>query len=172
LIPICTATYGTLPEVPECFKNQNGSNSEDELLQNRNEFIQPMSSANLELGKWVSNTLFIQTDDTNAKLSPVKVIAKFKSDVSGCFMLGYNLLAKEYSRRDESAFNVEIRIRTDLTKGQPSESWAQECYSEQRSKRQLEKLTMQRTLLSFGCARRFEGIRVLHQKCLDVVNLS
>jgi len=35
-------------------------------------------------------------------------------------MLANNLLAKEYSRRGESAFNVEIKIRTHFTKGQPA----------------------------------------------------
>jgi len=39
-------------------------------------------------------------------------------------MLVNNLLA---SRRDESSFNVEIRIRTDFTKGQPAECWDQKC---------------------------------------------
>jgi len=41
-------------------------------------------------------------------------------------MLVNNLLAKEYSRRNESAFNAKIRIRTDFTKGQPPEYWAQQ----------------------------------------------
>ncbi|XP_044312531.1 uncharacterized protein LOC123037101 [Drosophila rhopaloa] len=57
-----------------------GSNSEDELLRNRNELIQLMSRANLELGKWVSNTPCIQTDDSDtqpAQTSPVKVLGLY-----------------------------------------------------------------------------------------------
>ncbi|XP_043947289.2 uncharacterized protein LOC122817906 [Drosophila biarmipes] len=54
-----------------------GSNSEDELLRNRNELIQLMSCANLELGKWVSNSPFIHTDFTDAQLSPVKVLGLY-----------------------------------------------------------------------------------------------
>ncbi|XP_044313278.1 uncharacterized protein LOC123037280 [Drosophila rhopaloa] len=57
-----------------------GSNSEDELLRNRNELIQLMSRANLELGKWVSNTPCIQTDDSDTQLaqtSPVKVLGLY-----------------------------------------------------------------------------------------------
>jgi len=46
-----------------------GSNNEDELRRNRDELIQLMTCANLELGKWVSKTSFIQTDDTDAQLS-------------------------------------------------------------------------------------------------------
>jgi len=36
-----------------------------------------MSCANLELGKWVSNTSFIQKGDTNAQSSPVKVLGLY-----------------------------------------------------------------------------------------------
>jgi len=54
-----------------------GSKSEDELRRNRDELIQLMSCANLQFGKWVSNTSFIQTDDTDAQLSPVKVLGLY-----------------------------------------------------------------------------------------------
>jgi len=53
-------------------------------------------------------------------MKSVELISFFISFISGCFMLANNLLAKEYSRRGESAFNVEIRIRTHFTKGQPA----------------------------------------------------
>ncbi|XP_070075755.1 uncharacterized protein [Drosophila takahashii] len=56
------------------------SNSEDELLRNRNELVQLMSRANLELGKWVSNTPCIQTNDgdtQSAQTSPVKVLGLY-----------------------------------------------------------------------------------------------
>ncbi|XP_070075664.1 uncharacterized protein [Drosophila takahashii] len=57
-----------------------GSNSEDELLRNRNELVQLMSRANLELGKWVSNTPCIQTNDgdtQSAQTSLVKVLGLY-----------------------------------------------------------------------------------------------
>ncbi|XP_070074700.1 uncharacterized protein [Drosophila takahashii] len=57
-----------------------GSNSEDELLRNRNELVELMSRANLELGKWVSNTPCIQTDNSDtqsAQISPVKVLGLY-----------------------------------------------------------------------------------------------
>ncbi|XP_044573414.1 uncharacterized protein LOC123257658 [Drosophila ananassae] len=52
-----------------------GANSEDELLRNRDELVQLMSCANLELGKWVSNTKCIESEDNpNSSQSPVKVL--------------------------------------------------------------------------------------------------
>ncbi|XP_044570437.1 uncharacterized protein LOC123257066 [Drosophila ananassae] len=52
-----------------------GANSEDELLRNRDELVQLMSCANLELGKWVSNTKRIKSEDnTDSSQSPVKVL--------------------------------------------------------------------------------------------------
>ncbi|XP_044574062.1 uncharacterized protein LOC123258255 [Drosophila ananassae] len=52
-----------------------GANSEDELLRNRDELVQLMSCANLELGKWVSNTKRIKPkDNTDSSQSPVKVL--------------------------------------------------------------------------------------------------
>ncbi|XP_065724482.2 uncharacterized protein [Drosophila suzukii] len=66
-----------------------GSNHEDELRRNRDELIQLMSCANLELGKWVSNTSFIQTDDTNAQSSPVKVLGLYWDP--GRDILTYNI---------------------------------------------------------------------------------
>jgi len=55
----------------------NGSNNEDELRRNRHELIQLMPCANLVLGKWVFNTSFILTDDTDAQSSPVKVLGLY-----------------------------------------------------------------------------------------------
>ncbi|XP_070854707.1 uncharacterized protein [Drosophila suzukii] len=66
-----------------------GSNNEDELRRNRDELIQLMSCANLELGKWVSNTSFIQKDDTNAQSSPVKVLGLYWDP--GKDILTYNI---------------------------------------------------------------------------------
>ncbi|XP_044573406.1 uncharacterized protein LOC123257652 [Drosophila ananassae] len=52
-----------------------GGNSEDELLRNRDELVQLMSCANLELGKWVSNTKRIESEDnTDSSQSSVKVL--------------------------------------------------------------------------------------------------
>ncbi|XP_070855517.1 uncharacterized protein [Drosophila suzukii] len=65
------------------------SNNEDELRRNREKLIQLMSRANLELGKWVSNTLFIQSDDTNAQSSPVKVLGLYWDP--GKDILTYNI---------------------------------------------------------------------------------
>ncbi|XP_070854715.1 uncharacterized protein [Drosophila suzukii] len=48
-----------------------------------------MSSANLELGKWVPNTSFIQKDDTNAQSSPVKVLGLYWDP--GKDILAYNI---------------------------------------------------------------------------------
>ncbi|XP_070851548.1 uncharacterized protein [Drosophila suzukii] len=66
-----------------------GSNNEDELRRNRDELIQLMSCANLELGKWVSNTSFIQKDDTNTQSSPVKVLGLYWDP--GKDILTYNI---------------------------------------------------------------------------------
>jgi len=66
-----------------------GSNNEDELRQNRDELIQLMSCANLELGKWVSNTSFIQKDDTVAQSSPLKVLGLYWDP--GKDILTYNI---------------------------------------------------------------------------------
>jgi len=67
-----------------------GSNNEDELRRIRDELIQLMSCANLELGKWVSNTSYIQKDDTNAQSSPVKVLGLYWDP--GKDILTYNIV--------------------------------------------------------------------------------
>jgi len=66
-----------------------GSNNEDELRRNRDKLIQLMSCANLELGKWVSNTSLIKTHDTDPQLSPVKVLGLYWH--SGKDILTYNI---------------------------------------------------------------------------------
>jgi len=66
-----------------------GSNNEDELRRNRDELIQLMSCANLELVKWVSNTSFIQKDDSDAQSSPVKVLGLYWDP--GKDILTYNI---------------------------------------------------------------------------------
>ncbi|XP_044315250.1 uncharacterized protein LOC123037658 [Drosophila rhopaloa] len=94
-----------------------GSNSEDELLRNRNELIQLMSRANLELGKWVSNTPYIQTDDSDtqpAQTSPVKVLGLYWHPGKG--ILTYNVgLAEnpDYKKRQvfsSVAFHLAISM--------------------------------------------------------------
>ncbi|XP_070138595.1 uncharacterized protein [Drosophila bipectinata] len=100
---LCTVTYGTScapflavrvleqlaadhqKEFPTAAKNLmedfyvddvlTGSNSEDELQRNRDELVQLMSCAKLELGKWVSNTKYIVSEDnTDSSHSSVKVL--------------------------------------------------------------------------------------------------
>ncbi|XP_046869279.1 uncharacterized protein LOC124461907 [Drosophila willistoni] len=67
-----------------------GSNSEEELIQNRKELIQLMSCANLELGKWVSNTPRIPTEGTDStQSSPVKVLGLYWQP--GLDTLSYNI---------------------------------------------------------------------------------
>ncbi|XP_046869360.1 uncharacterized protein LOC124462006, partial [Drosophila willistoni] len=67
-----------------------GSNSEEELIQNRKELIQLMSCANLELGKWVSNTPRIPTEGTDStQSSPVKVLGLYWQP--GLDTLSYNV---------------------------------------------------------------------------------
>ncbi|XP_068158453.1 uncharacterized protein [Drosophila tropicalis] len=67
-----------------------GSNSEEELIQNQKELIQLMSCANLELGKWVSNTPRIPTEGTDStQSSPVKVLGLYWQP--GLDTLSYNV---------------------------------------------------------------------------------
>ncbi|XP_046868338.1 uncharacterized protein LOC124460789 [Drosophila willistoni] len=67
-----------------------GSNSEEELIQNRKELLQLMSCANLELGKWVSNTPRIPTEGTDStQSSPVKVLGLYWQP--GLDTLSYNV---------------------------------------------------------------------------------
>ncbi|XP_046869368.1 uncharacterized protein LOC124462014, partial [Drosophila willistoni] len=67
-----------------------GSNTEEELIQNRKELIQLMSCANLELGKWVSNTPRIPTEGTDStQSSPVKVLGLYWQP--GLDTLSYNV---------------------------------------------------------------------------------
>ncbi|XP_070075756.1 uncharacterized protein [Drosophila takahashii] len=90
-----------------------GSNSEDELLRNRNELVQLMSRANLELGKWVSNTPCIQTNDgdtQSAQTSPVKVLGLYwhpGNDVL-TYNVGYLLLS------DSKLADNWLKWRADL----------------------------------------------------------
>ncbi|XP_044250699.1 uncharacterized protein [Drosophila takahashii] len=81
-----------------------GSNSEDELLRNRNELVELMSRANLELGKWVSNTPCIQTDNSDtqsAQTSPVKVLGLYW-----------------HPGKDILTYNVGLAANPDCTKRQ------------------------------------------------------
>ncbi|XP_046869246.1 uncharacterized protein LOC124461830 [Drosophila willistoni] len=79
-----------------------GSNSEEELIQNRKELIQLMSCANLELGKWVSNTPRIPTEGTDStQSSPVKVLGLY-------WQPGLNTLS----------YNVGLKGNVDCTKRQ------------------------------------------------------
>jgi len=67
-----------------------GLNNEDNQRRNRDELTQLMSCANLNLGKWLSNTLFIQTNDTYAQSSQVKVLGLYWHP--GKDILTYNIV--------------------------------------------------------------------------------
>jgi len=55
--------------------------------------IQLMSCANLELGKWVSNTSFIQRDDTDEELSPIKILGLYWLPGKGTLTYNISLAA-------------------------------------------------------------------------------
>ncbi|XP_044573411.1 uncharacterized protein LOC123257655 [Drosophila ananassae] len=87
-----------------------GANSEDELLRNRDELVRLMSCANLELGKWVSNTKRIKPkDNTDSSQSPVKVLGLQWHP--GEDTLSYNVNLSKYSSRvvnDDGTISVAI----------------------------------------------------------------
>ncbi|XP_044573273.1 uncharacterized protein LOC123257597 [Drosophila ananassae] len=87
-----------------------GANSEDELLRNRDELVQLMSCANLELGKWVSNTKRIQSEDnTDSSQSPVKVLGLHWHPEEDT--LSYNVNLSKYPSRmvnDDGTISVAI----------------------------------------------------------------
>ncbi|XP_044574061.1 uncharacterized protein LOC123258254 [Drosophila ananassae] len=135
---LCTVTYGTscapflavrvLEQLAADHKNEfpnaakigledfyvddvlTGANSEDELLRNRDELVQLMSCANLELGKWVSNTKRIESEDnTDSSQSPVKVLGLHWHP--GEDTLSYNVNLSKYPSRmvnDDGTISVAI----------------------------------------------------------------
>ncbi|XP_070138640.1 uncharacterized protein [Drosophila bipectinata] len=79
-----------------------GSNSEDELRRNRDELVQLMSCAKLELGKWVSNNKYIVSEDkTDSSPSSVKV-----------------LRLHWHPKKDTLSYNVNLAKRPSCTKRQ------------------------------------------------------